>query len=120
MIDPISQITLANVAKFLLSYGPKIYTLLRNEKSRLLAIEAKIDQLIIREIQSSFQIVDSLSTVASDAMRDRHLTQAEANLLKNIALDPNAMISGRASAYWVAKCYFGLCLVATLRKETAD
>jgi hypothetical protein len=120
MVDPLSQITLAKVAHYVYQYGPKIYALLRKEKDRLAAIEAKIDQITIREIQSSFQIIDGLAAVSSEAMRDRHLTQAESNLLKNIGLDPDEKLGGRPGSYWAAKCYFGLSCVAVMRGERTD
>jgi hypothetical protein len=127
MIEQIPQIDITVVAHYLITYGPKIYALLQNEKGRLVAIEeklvaieSKIDHLIVRDIVSSFQILDALACIDSEGARDRHLTQAEANLLKNIGLDPGIKVCGRGSAYWVAKCYFGLSLIATLRQETTD
>jgi len=120
-------VSLDDVAELLLKHGPKLYILLRDERNQLSALEAKLasiefklDHMIVREIASAFQMLDSLERITSEAMRERHLIQLEANLLKNISLDPHVVIDGKSGPYWVAKCYFGLSLVSTHRRETTD
>ncbi len=94
------EVTLAQVTRYLITYGPKLYTLLHKQKDRLAALEVKVDQLFLREIQSAFAIIDSIATLESAAMRDRHLYQAEGMLLKNIGLDKQMEFSGEPGSFW--------------------
>lgn len=83
-------------------------------------LNKKADQLIVREIQSSLQLINGLTTVDSARMREKYLDTAEENLLKNIALDESLIVGGETGAYWSGQAFFGLSFVATLRNENID
>lgn len=107
--------------------GPKLIDLLteviksNNQiESRLTRIERKLDLIFLREIQSALQVIDGLVKLESAAMKERHLTQAEAKLLNNLSLDVSVTAGGRGGDYWSAQAYYGLSCVALLRGEEAD
>lgn len=114
-------------AKLIVELGPELIGLLKEVikanhtiESNLALLEKKVDQIIVREIQSSMQIIDALSTITSENMKERHLAEAERGLLKNISLDPTLMTAGQNNRFWSAQSYYGLSLIALLRNEGAD
>jgi hypothetical protein len=119
--------TVELVANLVIKLSPELFSLLKeiiatNHKveSQLRIIDKKLDNLILREIQSAFQIIDSLACVESESMKDRHLIEAERSLLKNISLDLTLTTAGKNNSYWSAQSLYGLSLIALLRKENLD
>ncbi|HEX8558790.1 MAG TPA: hypothetical protein VF668_11825 [Pyrinomonadaceae bacterium] len=107
--------------------GPKLIELLteviksnNQVETRLTRIERKLDLLFLREIQSALQVIDGLVKLESEAMKERHLTQAEAKLLNNLSLDASVTAGGRGGDYWSAQAHYGLSCIALLRGEEKD
>ena len=92
----------------------------RQIESQLAVLDKKLDLLIVREIQSAYQLIEGLTHVTSEQMRERHLIEAESNLLKNISLDSSSTTAGKPNSFWSAQAYYGLSCVALLRKEETD
>jgi hypothetical protein len=115
--------TVELIAKLVVEISPELFSVLkevvatnRQVESQLKVIDRKLDNLVLREIQSAFQIIDSLAYVESEAMKDRHLTEAERNLLKNISLDPTLTTAGKSNSYWSAQALYGLSLNCAFEK----
>lgn len=127
MQNPDKPQTVELIANLVIEISPELFSLLkeiiatnRQIESQLRILDKKLDNLILREIQSAFQIIDSLAYVESESMKDRHLTEAERSLLKNISLDPTLTTAGKNNSYWSAQSLYGLSLIALLRKEDID
>ncbi len=119
LIDAFVQ-TVVKIAPELLSTLKEVISSNRDIESRLLALDMKLDQLIVREINGALQLIDSIATVASANMKERHLLEAESNLLKNIGLDPALSTAGLPNAIWIGRAFFGLSNIALLRSENKD
>jgi hypothetical protein len=119
----------AKIIELVIKLGPDFFSLLRetinsNQKIevelQMEKIGKKLDDLIVREIQSALRIIESIKNINSESMKERHLIEAERSLLKNISLDPSLATAGRNNSYWSAQAYYGLSLIAAMRKEELD
>ncbi len=78
------------------------------------------DLQVINEIQSSLKLISGIINIDSEAMKNRHITEAETNLLKNISLDVSLITANHYNKLWVCYCYIGLTLVSAIRKESEE
>jgi tetratricopeptide (TPR) repeat protein len=116
------------IIELVVEISPQLFALVKEviksnqeiEKSQLQNISKKLDDLVIRDIQSAFLIIEGINNVDSKKMKMRHLDEAERSLLKNISLDPTLVTAGKNNSYWNAQAYYGLSLIATLRNEKSD
>lgn len=128
-----SQETLAelqvldSILRLIIEISPELFGLLkevinsnRRIESRLEILNRKLDNLVVREIQSGLQLIDGLVDIESERMKETHLREAESSLLKNIGLDPNLTTADKPNGYWSAQAYYGLSLIALLRGEEKD
>lgn len=130
MSGQISRRDMENFDAFLqvvLEIAPKLIDVLKEVvasnralETKLAVLEKKLDQSIVREIHGAFNIIDAITTVASVGMKERHLLQAEANLLNNLSLDPTLKTMGEPNFYWMGRSYFGLSQIALIRDENLD
>ena len=115
------------VAKLIVQIAPELLSTLKtliglNQgiENKLKNIENKLDNLVIREIQSAYKVIEGIRTINSEGMKERHLTDAESNLLRNISLDPSLITGGYYNYFWSGQAYYGLSLIALLRNENED
>jgi hypothetical protein len=115
------------VAKLIVQIAPELLSTLKtliglNQgiENKLKNIENKLDNLVIREIQSAFKVIEGIRAINSEGMKERHLTDAESNLLRNISLDPKLITGGYYNYFWSGQAYYGLSLIALLRNENED
>lgn len=121
------EISAVEIARFAMEFAPQLLEVLENlirSQNQLLAkleqLNQKLDQHFVREIHSAFQTISSIGRLSSEGLKERHLIVAEGNLLKYVALDPGQSTAGLSNESWMARGYFGLSSVASIRNETAD
>jgi hypothetical protein len=119
----------SEIIELIVKISPELLSLLKDvirsnqdieEKLTAENLGKKLDDLIVREIQSAFLIIEGVNNINSEKMKERHLDEAERCLLKNISLDPTLVTAGKNNSHWSAQAYYGLSLIASFRKEELD
>lgn len=86
-------------------------------QSQIQEVLKKVDQLILREINSAFDALRDATLTDNAETRERRLNFAEDQLLRCTGLELNTKIGGRPSAYWVGLSHFGLFTISKLRGD---
>ncbi len=86
-------------------------------QSQLQEVLKKVDQLILREINSAFDALRDATLTDSAETKERRLNFAEDQLLRCTGLELNSKIGDHSSAYWVGLSHFGLFTISRLRGD---
>ena len=82
-------------------------------------IESKLDQMISREIKSSYDAISDALVTNNEITKSKRLDFAEDNLLKNTNLDPALKTGNIENIHLIALAHYGLAFVCTLRGDSA-